>query len=159
MQRRNFIKATAVSIAFAAAGFASQPSALGREDGLRLRDALVTATVRCPPPANKPLPSERANCREYLELELDLFLPRLRVLVALGGYAWDHVLSILAERGQPIPSPKPRFAHGAEVSLDDGPTLLASYHPSQQNTFTGRLTQEMFDRVWSRARGLLDRDR
>ena len=138
------------------AGFANQPTSFRRGDGLRLRDALVTATVRCPPPANQPLPSERANCREYLERELDLVLPRLRVLVALGGYAWGHVLRILAERGQRIPSPKPRFAHGAEVPIEGSLTLLASYHPSQQNTFTGRLTQEMFDRIWSRARALLD---
>ncbi len=135
------------------AGFANQPQATHRGDGLRLSDALVTATVRCAPPANKPAPSERRNCREYLEAELAL-LPRLRVLVALGGYAWSHALRVLADAGRPVPSPRPSFGHGAEVDVG-GLLLLGSYHPSQQNTFTGTLTEAMFDAVWRRAREAL----
>lgn len=138
------------------AGFANQPTSVGPGDGLALEGALVTAAVRCAPPGNRPLPSERDNCREYLVRELDLLLPRLRVIVALGGYAWDRLLRLLPERGFALPAPRPPFAHGAQVPLAGGPTLLASYHPSQQNTFTGVLTEAMFDRVWSRARQLAD---
>jgi len=138
------------------AGFANQPTAVDRSDGLRLDDVLVTASVRCAPPGNQPLTSERLSCRSYLERELDLLLPRLRVIVALGGLAWDQLLRVLRERGLAVPSPRPPFGHGVEVPIDDGPVLLASYHPSQQNTFTGTLTRPMFDRVWSRARELLE---
>ena len=132
------------------AGFASRPESTDRDDGLRLRDAWITASVRCAPPANRPSPSERRNCRPFLERELDL-LERVRVIVALGGYAFSHVLRILRDRGRDVPVPAPRFGHGEEVAIG-GRTLLASYHPSQQNTFTGTLTEEMFDAVWSRAR-------
>lgn len=135
------------------AGFASQPQALGREDGLTLNGAFITAALRCAPPENRPEPAERDRCRPYLERELDHFLPRLGCIVCLGRYAFDHVLRILRDRGLPTPSPKPRFRHGLEVPV--GPlNLLASYHPSQQNTFTGVLTREGFDAIWTRARAL-----
>jgi len=138
------------------AGFANRATSEHAGDGLELTDALVTAAVRCAPPGNQPLPSERDNCRPYLERELDVLLPRLAAVVALGGFAWAHVLRILADRGMAVPTPRPAFAHGAEVPLAGGPTLLASYHPSQQNTFTGTLTEDMFDRIWTRARALLE---
>jgi uracil-DNA glycosylase family 4 len=136
------------------AGFANQASSTDRGDGLALDGTLVTAAVRCAPPGNKPLTTERENCREYLERELDALLPRLRVIVALGGFAWGHLLRVLSDRGVALPRPRPRFGHGVEVTLPGAPTLLASYHPSQQNTFTGTLTEEMFDGVWTRARAL-----
>ena len=136
------------------AGLANQPTSTHRGDGLRLRDAFVSATVRCAPPANKPTTDERENCRIYLETELDL-LADVRVMIALGGYAWSQVLRICRARGD-APSPRPaRFGHGAEVTLGDR-TLLGSYHPSQQNTFTGRLTPDMLDAVMARAVELAD---
>ena len=135
------------------AGLANQPESVDRGDGLRLEDVLVTAAVRCAPPANKPTPAERDNCRPWLEAELDL-LGRVRVFVALGSFAFDQTLRVLGERGAAVPAPRPRFGHLAEVPLPDGRVVLASYHPSQQNTFTGKLTEEMFDRVWTRARAL-----
>jgi uracil-DNA glycosylase family 4 len=147
------------------AGFASQPEAEHREDGLELRDAFLTATIRCAPPANRPRPAERKACRPYLEEEIRT-LATASVVVALGGYAWAHLLRILADDGWPVPSPRPAFGHGVEVDLAPPPqagretdpvTLLASYHPSQQNTFTGTLTEEMFDAVWARAATLLGR--
>jgi uracil-DNA glycosylase family 4 len=112
--------------------------------------------VRCAPPANKPTPSERDACRSWLEAELDL-LSGIRVIVTLGSFAFTQVLRILAERGSLVPAPRPRFGHLAEVRLPDGTTVIASYHPSQQNTFTGRLTESMFDAVWARARELARR--
>lgn len=130
------------------AGFANQPTSTARDDGLALRDAYVTASVRCAPPANRPTPEERAACAPYLARELAL-LARWQVLVALGGIATQAVAGPLALR------PRPRFGHGVEVALPGGRTLLCSYHPSQQNTFTGRLTQPMFDGVFARARALL----
>lgn len=135
------------------AGFASQPGSVARDDGLELTDVFVTAAVRCAPPANRPTPAERDACAPWLRAELDL-LPRLRVVVALGGFAWSQALRVLADRGVPVSSPAPRFGHGAEAALGGGLTLLGSYHPSQQNTFTGKLTEEMFDAVWRRAREL-----
>lgn len=137
------------------AGLANQPESVDRGDGLRLTDVLVTASVRCAPPANKPTPAERDNCRPWLEAELDL-LERVRVFVALGSFGFDQTLRVLTRRGAGVPTPKPRFGHLAEVALLDGRAVLASYHPSQQNTFTGKLTEEMFDRVWARARELAD---
>ncbi len=137
------------------AGFANLPHATHREDGLALTDVLVTATVRCAPPANRPRPDERLRCRDFLERELDLVSGQLEAIVALGGYAWSHVLRILGDRGFVLPRPRPRFGHGVEVELARGPIVIASYHPSQQNTFTGKLTEEMFDLVWARARELL----
>jgi uracil-DNA glycosylase family 4 len=135
------------------AGFANQPTSTGRDDGLTLTDVLVTAAVRCAPPANKPTPDERVACGPWLHAELDI-LPRLRVIVALGGFAFLQTLRVLADRGHVIPRPRPRFGHGAEVPVGEGIVLLASFHPSQQNTFTGKLTEEMFDRIWARARDL-----
>lgn len=140
------------------AGFASQPTSAHRDDGLRLRRTYITATVRCAPPGNKPLPQEIANCARYLRRELDL-LQRVRVVVALGQVAFVHVLALAAERGFAVPRPRPRFGHGASVLLRDGHGralhLLASYHPSRQNTQTGKLTEPMLDAVFSRARALL----
>jgi len=145
------------------AGFASQSESSRRGDGLALDDAWITASVRCAPPGNKPTPAERETCRPWLERELDL-LEDVRVIVALGGFAWTNLLRVLADRGYEIPSPRPKFGHGEEVEVtrsgadgrESGPgpsriVLLASYHPSQQNTFTGTLTEEMFDAVWNRA--------
>ncbi len=130
-------------------GFANQPHAVHRDDGLRLEGAWVGAAVRCAPPANKPLPAERDNCLPYAAEELAL-LPDVRVVVPLGGFAWDAALRVLA----PGLRPRPRFGHGAEHALADGRVLLGCYHPSQQNTFTGKLTEEMIDAVLWRAREL-----
>jgi uracil-DNA glycosylase len=129
-------------------GYASQPTATHRDDGLTLTDAWVTSPVKCAPPANKPTIDERDRCARYLTAELDL-LP-WRVIVALGGFGWDAVLRHLGWEGT-----KPRFTHGAETPLRDGGTLLGSYHVSQQNTFTGRLTEPMLDAVFLRARELV----
>ncbi len=137
------------------AGFADRPESVARDDGLRLEDCFVTAAVRCAPPGNRPTPAERRACRPWLEAELDA-LPRARVLLALGGYAYDHALRILRDGGRSVPIPKPAFSHGREVGIPDGPRVLASYHPSQQNTFTGTLTEGMLDAVLERARELLE---
>jgi uracil-DNA glycosylase family 4 len=133
-------------------GFANQPTAVSADDGLELRDCWITAGVRCAPPANKPLPAEREACRTWLDRELAL-LERMRVVVCLGGFAWDVALGSLPALGAVVPRPRPRFGHGAEAVL--GPvTLLGCFHPSQQNTFTGRLTAPMMDAVFERARAL-----
>jgi uracil-DNA glycosylase family 4 len=134
------------------AGFANQPTSVARDDGLELRDMFVAAAVRCAPPANRPLPSERDNCLPYLVRELEL-LSRVRVIICLGSFAWDAALRLLAARGVPAPRPRPRFGHAAEAMLGSY-RLLGSYHPSQQNTFTGKLTEAMFDAVFERAREL-----
>ena len=134
------------------AGFANRAESRRRGDGLELRDAFVTAIVRCAPPANRPSATERAECQAWLEAELDL-LPRARVVVALGGEAWRQLLRVFRERGLAVPRPAPRFGHGVEAAVGAW-TLLGSYHPSQQNTFTGRLTPEMLDAVLARAREL-----
>lgn len=134
------------------AGLANQPTSTDRGDGLVLDGVLVTAAVRCAPPANKPTPTERDTCRMWLEREMDA--THARVLVTLGGLAFNQTLRILKDRGLAVPRPRPRFGHGVEVDLPGGPTVLASYHPSQQNTFTGTLTEDMFDAIWSRARKL-----
>lgn len=128
-------------------GFASQPTSVRPGDGLRLRGCFVAAAVRCAPPGNRPLTSERDNCLPYSARELEL-MPGVHVVVCLGGYAWDAACRLLSVR------PKPRFGHGAEHAVPDGPTLLGCYHPSQQNTFTGRLTEPMLDAVFARAREL-----
>lgn len=133
------------------AGFANQPTSVAKDDGLALTGAFVTASVRCAPPANKPTPDERDACLPWLHAELDL-LTEFRVVVALGSFAWANALRVLGERGVDVPTPRPRFGHGAEVHLGPDLTLLGSYHPSQQNTFTGTLTEAMFDAVWTRAR-------
>lgn len=134
-----------------AAGFASQPTSTRRDDGLVLRDAYIGAIARCAPPDNKPLPEEIAACRGFLERELAL-LDGLRVVVCLGGIALQGFQRVWLESGRALPSPRPRFGHGTESALPGGVTLICSYHPSQQNTFTGRLTREMLQRVFDRAR-------
>lgn len=135
------------------AGFANQPTSIHRDDGLRLMDCYITACVRCAPPANRPTTQERDECLRYLSRELPL-LQRVKVIVCLGGFAWDGALRTLASLGH-RPGRKPAFGHGVEAGV--GPfTLLGSYHPSQQNTFTGRLTRTMLDRVFRRARRLIE---
>ncbi len=134
------------------AGFANQPTSRRRDDGLRLRGCWVAAAVRCAPPANRPTPTERDTCLPYAARELKL-LPAARVVVCLGAFAWDAALRILAAMGAAAGSPRPRFGHGAEVRIDRL-TLLGCYHPSQQNTFTGKLTEQMLDDVLGRAREL-----
>jgi len=136
------------------AGLANQPESASRDDGLTLTDCYVTAAVRCAPPANKPTPAEREQCRPFLEAELEA-MAQVTVMVALGKFAFDQLWRILQGTGEPLPSPRPRFAHGLEVEVRSGLSLLASFHPSQQNTFTGKLTVEMFDRVWARAGDLI----
>ena len=136
------------------AGFANQPTSTHAGDGLRLEGAYITATARCAPPANKPTPEEMARCRPFLLEELDL-LSRVRVVVALGKIGWDAYLRTRRELGLGLPRPLPRFGHGAEASMPgDGVTLLGTFHPSQQNTFTGRLTRPMLRAVLRRARRL-----
>jgi uracil-DNA glycosylase len=130
-------------------GFANQARSVSLDDGLRLDGAFIAAAVRCAPPANRPLPSELANCLPYVEAELRQ-LPNVRVIVCLGAYAWAAASRIAGLR------PRPRFAHAAEHQLADGRTLLGSFHPSQQNTFTGKLTEPMLDAVFARARTLAD---
>ncbi|HSS32509.1 MAG TPA: uracil-DNA glycosylase [Solirubrobacterales bacterium] len=134
------------------AGYANQAESERRDDGLRLDDAYVTAVVRCAPPANKPTPPERDNCLPYLERELEL-LERCRVIVALGAFAWDGVLRAARGLEADVPRPRPRFGHGAETDLGRW-RLLGCFHPSQQNTFTGKLTVPMLDSVFSRSRKL-----
>ena len=138
-----------------AAGFASQPTSTRRDDGLVLRDAYISAIARCAPPDNKPLPEEIAACRPFLDRELAL-LERLRVVVCLGGIALQGFQRAWLAAGRALPSPRPHFGHGAESSLPGGVTLLCSYHPSQQNTFTGRLTRPMLQSVFDRARLLVE---
>ena len=134
------------------AGYANQPHAVRRGDSLRLHDAYIAAVNRCPPPANKPTPAERDNCLPYLERELQL-LERCRVIVALGSFAWDGTLRAARALGVEVPPPRPRFAHGAEADLGRW-QLLGCFHPSQQNTFTGKLTVPMIDAAFARAREL-----
>jgi uracil-DNA glycosylase family 4 len=136
------------------AGFANQPQSERRGDGLELRDAYITATVRCAPPANKPTPEERDTCLPYLARELEL-LDRCRVLVALGSFGWDGILRATRALGEEVPRPRPKFGHGAEARVGRW-HLLGCYHPSQQNTFTGKLTVEMTDAIFARARSLLE---
>lgn len=138
------------------AGFANQPNSDHASDGLCLQDAYITAACRCAPPDNKPAKDELANCAPFLDTELDGLFPRLRVIVPLGAIGLRAVLDALKRRGLVIPRPAPKFAHAAEVPLAQTDlTLLMSYHPSQQNTFTGLLTEPMFDAIWSRAKLLL----
>jgi uracil-DNA glycosylase family 4 len=134
------------------AGYANQPESVDRDDGLRLSDAYITAVVRCAPPANKPTPTERDNCLPYLMRELAL-MKQCRTIVALGAFAWDGALRALRELGCATPRPKPRFGHGSEAQVGSY-TLLGCYHPSQQNTFTGKLTEQMLDDVFARAQEL-----
>ena len=127
------------------AGYANQPTSESVHDGLQLTDAYVAAVVRCAPPANKPTVAERDACFPYLEREVAL-LPKLRVVVALGQFAYDNAARLFGLR------PRPRFGHGVEAPVPGGPTIICSFHPSQQNTFTGKLTEPMFDAVFQRAR-------
>jgi uracil-DNA glycosylase family 4 len=141
-----------------AVGLASQPTATHVGDGLEVHGVRLVAPVRCAPPANKPTPGERDTCRPFLERELAL-LGDARAVVVLGGFGWQALWPVLAGAGVPVPRPRPAFGHGAEVTLAGarGPlTLLGSYHVSQQNTFTGKLTEPMLDAVLSRARELAD---
>lgn len=133
-------------------GFANQPTSVSRDDGLTLRGAYVTATVRCAPPANRPLPSERDNCLPFLEREL-LLLESVSVIVTLGSFAWDGALRVTRALGEPVPRPRPKFGHAATAEVGRY-TLLGCFHPSQQNTFTGKLTEPMIDAVFERAKQL-----
>ena len=134
-------------------GLASQPVAIGLDDGLTLHNLWISAAVRCAPPDNKPLPSELANCAEYTIRELAA-LPRLKVVVALGKFAFDAYLSSLRHRQIIAPKSRYTFAHAAEYAMPNAVTLLASYHPSNQNTATGKLTVPMFEAVFARAKEL-----
>jgi uracil-DNA glycosylase family 4 len=129
-------------------GFANQPESRRPDDGLTLRDAWIAAAVRCAPPANRPLPQERDNCLPYTAEELRLIQPA--VVVCLGKFAWDAACRLLGIR------PRPRFGHLAKHRTEGGPVLLGSYHPSQQNTFTGKLTEPMMDAVFEQARKIAD---
>ncbi len=128
------------------AGFANRPTSFAIGDGLRLRGAYITAALRCAPPANKPLPAELARCQPFLLEELAL-LKRVRVVVALGKIAWDVYLRARRAVGRPVPRPLPKFGHGVAARMPDGTILLGCFHPSQQNTFTGKLTRPMLRRV------------
>jgi len=134
-------------------GYANQPASVRAGDGLVLRGAWITAAVRCAPPANRPTPAERDRCLPFAVRELEL-LESVRVIVCLGAFAWDAALRLLAASGAVLPRPRPRFGHGAETTPAGGPVLLGCFHPSQQNTFTGRLTADMIDGVLARAREL-----
>ena len=134
-------------------GFANQALSVGLDDGLQLHDCYVAAAVRCAPPANKPTPAERDTCRPFLVREIGL-LPRLRVVVVLGSFGYEAAWTSLREAGFAMPPRRPRFGHGVEVECGRI-TIIGSYHPSQQNTFTGKLTQSMLDDVFSRAHSLM----
>ncbi len=131
-------------------GFASQPKAAHRDDGLELKDAYITAAVRCAPPQNKPTPSELANCAPFLDRELDL-LKDVKLVVALGRIGFDAYLNYLKRKGVLKSKSEYTFFHGAEYTLPNGKILLASYHPSNQNTNTGKLTEKMFTKIFERA--------
>ncbi len=133
------------------AGLANQPMATGRDDGLRLHGTRVLAAVRCAPPANKPTPDERDTCSGWLDAELAMLRPTMRVVVALGAFAWDAAVSWHVRSGGELQRPRPRFGHAAQSPLGDV-ALIGSFHPSQQNTFTGRLTEPMLDAVVQAAR-------
>jgi uracil-DNA glycosylase family 4 len=136
-------------------GFANQPSSIGREDGLELFDAWISAAVRCAPPANRPTPVERDTCLPWSVRELEL-LEEVRVVLCLGAFAWDAALRLVSRMAAaPAPRPRPRFGHGAELA-GGRYALLGCYHPSQQNTFTGKLTEPMIDSVLRRARALAE---
>jgi uracil-DNA glycosylase len=135
-------------------GFANQPTSNHRDDGLRLIDAYITAAIHCAPPDNKPLPSEFLNCRPYLLDELQ-HLQAVRVVVPLGLIGFKTYFAARKQMGWENPSPLPRFGHGMTARLPDGVTVISSYHPSQQNTQTGKLTEEMLDEVFKKARSIL----
>ena len=131
------------------AGFASQPTALSRDDGLTLNDLYLTASGRCAPPANKPTPEELNNCQPFLERDLEILNPK--VIVCLGRIAFERVMRIYSVR-----NPAWKFGHGALYPMENGTWILCSYHPSQQNTLTGKLTVKMFDEIWAKAKSLLE---
>lgn len=136
------------------AGFATQPGSIHRDDGLALTGAWVTSGVKCAPPDNKPLPDERDACTGFLQREIRA-LAELRVVLCLGGFAWSAALRVLREMDYVLPKPLPGFGHGSRARVEPGLTLLGSYHPSQQNTFTGRLTEPMLDEVFAAAREMV----
>jgi uracil-DNA glycosylase family 4 len=136
------------------AGFASQPTSVHRDDGLELRDMYIAAVGHCAPPDNKPTAQELDNCRPYLIRQLQI-LPKIQVILALGNIAFNGTLSALAQTGVSVSSPRPAFGHGAEYTLGRY-KLIATYHPSRQNTQTGRLTAAMFDAIFARVKGALD---
>lgn len=138
------------------AGFADRPTSTHRDDGLTLSDAYVTAAVKCAPPDNKPSTEERELCHPFLLRELASF-PRLRAIICLGRIGFDAAVRALRDAGAPVPRPLPRFGHAVEVPIGAELTLIASYHPSQQNTFTGRLTEPMLDQVFAAARRAIER--
>ena len=133
------------------AGLANQPTAVSRDDGLVLKDVYLAASARCVPPENKPTLQELDNCQPYLERELEILKPR--VIVCLGRIAFDRALRLYSVR-----NPAWKFGHGALFQIDSGPWILCSYHPSQQNTLTGRLTAPMFDAIWAKAKALLENE-
>jgi uracil-DNA glycosylase family 4 len=138
------------------AGLATQPTSEHAGDGQRLLRTRMVAAVRCAPPANAPMPQERDTCAPWLDRELVLVADNLAVLVALGGFAWQAVLAALSRAGHAVPRPRPKFGHGAAVEIG-GLLVIGSFHPSQQNTFTGRLTEPMFDQIFARAVDRIDR--
>ncbi len=137
-------------------GFANQPTSISRDDGLKLSDCYITATCRCAPPANKLLPQEVLNCRPYLLREIKL-LKKVRVVIGLGKVGFDNAFDAFRMLELTTLKTRPKFAHGATCKLNDRVTLIGSFHPSQQNTFTGKLTQTMFDAIFRRAKHLIDR--
>ncbi len=136
-------------------GYANQPTSSSKDDGLRLKNCYITAVVRCAPPDNKPSKVELQNCRPYLLNELTIF-KNLRVVVALGKIAFDMTVNSLEELGVKSFERRPKFGHGAQFRIDEKMTLIASYHPSQQNTFTGKLTRKMFEDIFRTVTKLLD---
>ncbi|MBC7853557.1 MAG: uracil-DNA glycosylase [Pirellulaceae bacterium] len=136
------------------AGFANQPTSIHKDDGLKLQDAFITAAARCAPPGNKPLPRELTNCRPFLLREIQL-LTNLRVVLGLGKIGFDTAFDALRALGKTSLKSRPKFAHGGEAPINESLTLLGTFHPSQQNTFTGKLTVPMLDAVFARARVLL----
>jgi uracil-DNA glycosylase family 4 len=135
------------------AGFANQPTSVARDDGLVLTDAYVAAAVRCAPPDNKPTREERNRCLPYFVRELAL-LEHVGVIVTLGAFAYEALWAVLRDHGVPLPRPRPKFGHGVEVPTPRA-TIVGCFHPSQQNTFTGKLTEPMLDAVFARARELV----
>ena len=136
------------------ARFANQPHSISRDDGLSLRDCFISALIRCAPPANKPMKQEFSNCEPYLESEFHL-MKNMRVILCLGQLAYVYVLRMVEINANGKLLPRPKFRHGLEVRFDSRFQLIASYHPSQQNTFTGKLTEKMFDDVFRRIRKIL----
>ena len=137
------------------AGFANQPNSDHFNDGLKLKDCYITAAVHCAPPLNKPSLIEYKRCRPYLVHELELMRSQLAVVIVLGKIAFDSFIKAFEESGASIQKPRPKFSHGVSARLPNGPLLICSYHPSQQNTFTGKLTRPMFQAVFERARAAL----